>query len=244
VRIGKRRVMDYDPRLLPHPYLAELEPMEMDPDLGRLMRMSAEEAAAHDGFVEARGHARSKWLGQTRHSPGYPAWNLLYYAILCSVDPALEDIVVVETGTNRGISTIIMAAALKDLGAQAVVRTVELNPTLFEAARRNVANAGLSDYVEFALGDSHEFLAALCAAVDHIDFAFLDSNHDTAHVLREFELIHQKVVARSGKVQFDNSGRGGQVAKALRAIQERFGGNVVQFDNCSWGPPGNAIWQQ
>jgi cell wall assembly regulator SMI1 len=56
-------------------------------------------------------------------------------------------------------------------------------------------------------------------------------------------LIHAKVVARRGKVQFDNSGRGGEVAEALRLIQERFGGNLVEFDNCSRRLPGNAIWQ-
>jgi cephalosporin hydroxylase len=235
--------MDYEPRLLPHPYLAELEPTEMDPELERLMEMPADEAAAQDGFLGERSHARSKWLGQTRLSPGYPAWNLLYYAILCSVDPELEDIVVIETGTNRGVSTIIMAAALKDLGANAVVRTVELNPTYSEAAQMHVSNAGLSDFVHFSVGDSHEFLRDVCAEVDHIDFAFLDADHHTEHVVREFELIHARVVARRGKVQFDNSGRGGEVAEALRLIQERFGGNLVEFDNCSWGPPGNAIWQ-
>src|ERR671924_1537071 len=187
--------MDYEPRVLPHPYLAELEPMEMDPELKRLMEMSAEEAAAEPDFVRVRSHARSKWLGQTRLSPGYPAWSLLYYAIICSVDPELEDIVVVETGTNRGVSTIIMAAAVKDLGASAVVRTVDLSPTYSKAAQHHVANAGLSDYVDFSVGDSHEFLRELCAEVDHIDFAFLDADHHTEHVFREFELIHAKVVA-------------------------------------------------
>jgi hypothetical protein len=42
--------MDYEPRLLPHPDLAELEPTEMDPELERLMRMPADEAAAQDGL--------------------------------------------------------------------------------------------------------------------------------------------------------------------------------------------------
>jgi hypothetical protein len=33
--------MDYERRLLPHPYLAELEPTEIDPELERLMQMPA-----------------------------------------------------------------------------------------------------------------------------------------------------------------------------------------------------------
>jgi len=149
---------------------------------------------------------------------------------------------VVETGTNRGVSTIVIASALKDLAADARVRTVELNPALSEQAQSNVAAAGLSEFVEFNVDDSQDFLRQLCTEVDHIDFAFLDADHSARHVLGEFELIHEKVAVRNGKVQFDNTVEGG-VANALQVIKERYGGNLVQFDNCSWGPPGNALWQ-
>lgn len=33
------------------------------------------------------------------------------------------------------------------------------------------------------------------------------------------------------------------MAKALRHIKAAYGGNLIEFLNCSWAPPGNAIWQ-
>jgi hypothetical protein len=54
--------------------------------------------------------------------------------------------------------------------------------------------------------------------------------------------VHPRVAACDGKIYFDNTlGRG--VGGALAALVERYGGNLVRFDNCSWTPPGNAIWQ-
>ena len=66
---------------------------------------------------------------------------------------------VVETGTNWGASTIVMAQALKDLGTTAKVRTVEMNESLVEIAKGNVEKAGLTDQVEFHVEDSLSFLA-------------------------------------------------------------------------------------
>ena len=60
--------------------------------------------------------------------------------------------------------------------------------------------------------------------------------------MKEIRIVCPKVAACGGKVYFDNAGWG-EVETALRRLQEIFGGNVVHFDNCSWRPPGNAIWQ-
>ncbi len=211
-RQNSRRRFDYDRRLLPSRHLAALE--------------------SEDG----------RDPGDTRSSPGYPAWNLLYYALYSSLPPELEAPVVIETGTNRGVSTIVMAKALDDLGSDAVVRTVELDPELSATARRNVEDAGLSHRVEFHVGDSLEFLAATADAVDHFDFVFLDDNHHRPHVLRELRIVCPKVAVRRGKVYFDNAAWGG-VGRALGDIPSLFGGSVITFPNCSSWPPGNAIWQ-
>jgi predicted O-methyltransferase YrrM len=214
-RGGSRRLFDYDRRLLPNAYLAELDP---------------------HGIEDPRSSVEVTGL-----TIGYPAWNLLYYSLLCSIVPEVKDVVVVETGTNEGISTIVMAQALRDLGRDANVLTVDTDEEAVEIARKNVRLAGLEDYVEFHVRDSLEFLGELIERIDHIDFAFLDSAHDFDHVIKEAELIHSKVAARGGKVYFDNTVAGG-VGDALDAIEQRYG-FVLRFDNCSWGPPGNAIWQ-
>jgi predicted O-methyltransferase YrrM len=237
-RFGGRR-FDYDRGLLPHPYLAELEADEFDADFVELSKTPPRD----DAERKERAAARTKWLGDTHMSPGYPAWNLLYYTVLSSIDPELEDVVVLETGANCGVSTIVMAQAVRDLGLDVPVHTVELHPGLAENAQRNIEKAGLSDYVRFTVGNSLDFLEKLTAEVDHIDFAFIDDLHTRDHILREIDLVCPKVFPRRGKVFFDNTGGGGDVALALRELRPRFGGNLVEFANCSWGPPGNVIWQ-
>jgi predicted O-methyltransferase YrrM len=210
------RRFDYERRLVPNKYLAALEPESVT---------SLEEAH-----------------GRTHLSVGYPAWNLLYYALFCSLDPKRTDLVVIETGTHRGLSTLVMAQALKDLGAQTKVETVETNPELLAAAKENVTAGGLSSHVEFHSGDSLTFLSSLAERVDHIDFIFLDDDHTREHVVAELEIVCPKVKARHGIVYFDNTTRGG-VADALDDLRRIHAGNLIEFPNCSWGPPGNAIWQ-
>lgn len=173
---------------------------------------------------------------------GYPSWNLLYYALLCSLPPEVREPVIVETGTNQGFSTIVMAQALKDLGARSVVRTVDIDPDVVAIARANVAKAGLSDYVEFHVEDSLKYLKRVVQEVRAIHFAFLDGNHAYDHLRKEFSILHPRVAACRGKVYFDNTTAGG-VARALRYIRVAYGGNLIEFENCSWQPPGNAIWQ-
>ena len=77
-------------------------------------------------------------------SMGYPAWNLLYYSVLTSLTPTLSDRIVVETGTNRGLSTIAIAQAIKDLGLETVVESVDRDHDMTEKARRHLEAAGLT----------------------------------------------------------------------------------------------------
>jgi predicted O-methyltransferase YrrM len=207
-------MFDYDRRLLVNEYLAEQEAATRD----------LESAIARTGF-----------------SLGYPAWNLLYYTLLCSLTRSGSP-VVVETGTNRGFSTIVLAQALRDAGTPSVVRTVDIDPEVVQLAERNLARAGLSDLVRFSVQDSLAFLEALRGEVDRVDFALLDGDHSAEHVLAEFELLRPLVARCGGKVYFDNTSAGG-VAEALRRIRAAHGGNLIEFANCSWAPPGNAIWQ-
>ena len=60
---------------------------------------------------------------------------------------------VVEFGTSFGISTLHLAAALRDNGGGRVI-TTEFEPSKVERARRNLADGGLIDLVEFREGDA------------------------------------------------------------------------------------------
>ena len=64
---------------------------------------------------------------------------------------------IVEFGTSFGLSTIWLAAAVRDNGGGRVVGT-ELVPEKAEQAGRNVAEAGLADFVEIRVGNALETL--------------------------------------------------------------------------------------
>ena len=66
---------------------------------------------------------------------------------------------VVEFGTSFGLSTLHLAAAVRDNGGGRVI-TSEFEPTKLARARANLAAGGLADLVECREGDALETLAA------------------------------------------------------------------------------------
>jgi predicted O-methyltransferase YrrM len=81
---------------------------------------------------------------------------------------------VVEFGTSFGISTLYLAAAVKDNGGGLVIGT-ELEPGKVERARANLEEAGLSKYVEIREGNA---LETLRNPGGPIDLALLDGWKD------------------------------------------------------------------
>ena len=77
---------------------------------------------------------------------------------------------VVEAGTSFGVSTLFLAAAVRDnnggRGGQSVVIGTEYEPEKARAARANFAEAGLSDFIELREGDLRETLVDVHAPVD------------------------------------------------------------------------------
>ncbi len=91
--------------------------------------------------------------------------NLLY-----SLARSTKAKTVVEFGTSFGISTIFLASAIRDNGAGKVI-TTEFEPEKAERAKKNLAAAGLDQWVEFRVGDALETLSNF---TDDIDMIFLD----------------------------------------------------------------------
>ena len=77
---------------------------------------------------------------------------------------------VVEFGTSFGVSTIHLAAALRDNGGGHLVGT-ELEPTKARRANENLAAAGLADIVDVRVGDA---LETLRGDVGDVDLVLLD----------------------------------------------------------------------
>ncbi len=77
---------------------------------------------------------------------------------------------IVEFGTSFGLSTIYLAAALRDNGGGRLIST-ELDPDKAARAQANLERAGLADLVEIRVGDALDSLRNL---PDGIDFLYLD----------------------------------------------------------------------
>jgi predicted O-methyltransferase YrrM len=78
---------------------------------------------------------------------------------------------VVEFGTSFGISTLHLAAALRDNGGGRLI-TCEFEPSKVARARTNIAAAGLADLVEIREGDALKTLAR--DLPETIDLVLLD----------------------------------------------------------------------
>jgi len=78
---------------------------------------------------------------------------------------------IIEFGTSFGISTLHLAAALRDNGGGRLV-TCEFEASKVERARANLAAAGLGDLVEIRVGDALQTLRA--DLPEAIDLVLLD----------------------------------------------------------------------
>ena len=128
-----------------------------EPMLAKFGQMSAKDRAAlHLDYQQLYGMAREAYL-----PVGQNFGRLLH--ILARSSRAKT---VVEFGTSFGISTIYLAAALRDNGGGKLI-TCELEPTKSLQAKAHLREAGLADLVEFRIGDGLEiFKEGVAGTVD------------------------------------------------------------------------------
>lgn len=72
---------------------------------------------------------------------------------------------IVEFGTSMGVSTLHLAAALRDMGGGHLIGT-ELEPGKAARANANLQAAGLADLVDIRVGDARETLADVGGEID------------------------------------------------------------------------------
>ena len=96
------------------------------------------------------------------------------------------DCEVLEIGGSRGYSTIWLGAGARYLGGH--VLSLEHDPVKCEEWRRNIAEAGLEDWVDLVGGDAFETLPAID---DVFDVVFLDAEKEDYE--RLFELARGKL---------------------------------------------------
>lgn len=216
-----RRMFGYNVDLLPNAHLASLE-----------------------RGVDSIEVARTR----TGMTIGYPGWGLLYHLLLSHLDRGREE-VLIETGSNQGCTSIVLAQALIDANCAGRVVTFELEQENVETARRNFAAAGVADRIEIHQGDVKKTFPPAVRGLKDVRFAFLDASHLFADVMFEFETLAPHL-APDALVIFDNTYRIAEphedqrVNGALKEIVARAGGNLVNLENVSWYTPGLAIWQR
>ena len=78
-----------------------------------------------------------------------------------------------EIGTSTGHSTIWLAWAMSKTGGKVI--TLEINERRHKEALKNIAEAGLSEYVDARLGNAHDIVKQLPGP---FDFAFSDADKE------------------------------------------------------------------
>ena len=215
------RMFGYDLKLLPNSHLASLE-------------------AGVTNIEQARQ--------KTGATIGYPGWGFIYHLLLSHLDRSKEE-VIVETGTNEGCTTIVLAQALKDSGVIGHLHSFELEADNVRKAKANLDSAMLSDRVTIHQGDVYNTLPKIAERLQNIRFAFLDASHLLRDVMFEFETI-LPCLADDAIVLFDNTywiaepNEDQRVNGALKMLKKEHGGNLINLENVSWYTPGLALWQR
>jgi len=139
---------------------------------GVLGRLEAEDAEEREQGVPREQRARqvARTTGQFLFALVAPQWD-------CEV---------LEIGGSRGYSSIWFGAGVRYLGGR--VLSLEADSAKCEAWRRNVAEAGLEDWLELVEGDAFE---ALPQIRDVFDVVFIDAEKEDYE--RLFELARDKV---------------------------------------------------
>ncbi|MCE9577913.1 MAG: class I SAM-dependent methyltransferase [Deltaproteobacteria bacterium] len=126
------------------------------PLMAQLHAMPADERGAlMADYKRLYGAAKDAYLPISR------AAGVLLYTLARARDARL----IVEFGTSFGVSTIFLAAALRDAGGGRLI-TSELEPSKAARAKANLERAGLADLVELRVGDALDTLADVRGPID------------------------------------------------------------------------------
>lgn len=120
------------------------------------------EQAATQMIDQERGNYRAIYRD---YAANFLAVSPVYGRFLYAIARASKAARIVEFGTSMGVSTIYLAAALRDNGGGHLVGS-DLEPAKVERARAHLDAAGLSDLVEIRQGDALETLSDVGGDVD------------------------------------------------------------------------------
>jgi predicted O-methyltransferase YrrM len=124
------------------------------------------ETAREQGFADEGANGFYSAM-RAAYMPVTPDMGTLLYLLARCIGART----IVEFGTSFGISTIFLAAAVRDNGGGRVI-TTEFEAAKAERARQHLARAGLETHVEIRIGDACKTLSG--NVPNDIDFVLLD----------------------------------------------------------------------
>ncbi|RQO43948.1 methyltransferase [Variovorax sp. KBW07] len=133
------------------PAMAHISREERD----RLMHSKTE-------YLDFYGRMKDLWLPVSRET------GVLLYQLARSSNARN----IIEFGTSFGLSTLYMAAALRDNGGGGRLISSEFEPSKIAKAREHLAEGGVADLVEIREGDALKTLAS--GLPESIDLVLLD----------------------------------------------------------------------
>ena len=145
-----------------------------DDALRTLLDELHDRSLAQDAAIAAyyAGGAQPPTGHEDAASPGRAFWRDKFVALdrdiaelvyaLCRATGATR---IVEAGTSFGVSTLYLAAAVRDNGG-GLVTTCDIEPDKVAVARSHYDRVGLAPYVDVRLGDIRETLRDLDGPVD------------------------------------------------------------------------------
>lgn len=131
-----------------------------------------------------------------------------WYAVIRALQPQN----VVETGTDKGLGTVVIAAALLRNG-NGHLTTVDINP-----ASGYLLTGAYAAVTTRVIMDSHKFLPTI---TDPIDLFIHDSSHTAEHERGEFSIVSDKLSANA-VVLSDNSHATNELAAWAEKTDRRF----------------------
>jgi predicted O-methyltransferase YrrM len=145
------------------------------------------DAALAEHVATATRESPRRWLADSKARFGR---RVGWYALVRALKPA----VVVETGTDKGLGTLVLAAAIMRNGTGRLT-TIDINP-----ASGYLITGDYATVTERIIGDG----VATLATLSDIDFFIHDSDHSSEYEAREFEAITTHL-SKKGLVLSDNS---------------------------------------
>lgn len=133
-------------------------------------------AAADAQEEEFELGARPRTLANTQWGPNFLKDKMIPIhreqgAFLYLLGRSIRAKTIVEFGTSHGLSTIYLAAAIRDNGVEGQVIGTEFVPEKMAQAQRNLEETGLSRFARIREGDARQTLREL---PDGIDLCLMD----------------------------------------------------------------------